>query len=247
MKKLFLSLCLLSVVAIYGYSQSLSLSNIHGAIVANSTIIQAGTPDSVELTTYLYVKNNGSKTIDVLCKKSQLRMLDSAEVSLCWAGGCYQSGTNISPNAATMAAGQTITDFVGHYQQVSFNHFMVGESVVRWVFYDRGNVNDSVSVTIKYTTYPLGIAESNSRQSTLSNIYPNPASIEAGCSYTLPSGSQGSILIRDMLGATVLTQVLPATTGKTVINTGNLNDGIYFCSLLVDGKISQTKRLIVKH
>ena len=247
MKRLLLSAFLLSMVALYGYSQSLSLSNSLGVIEPNSTIIQAGTPDSVELITYLNVKNVSSNSVSVLCKKVQLKMLDSTEITMCWAGGCYSASTFISPNSQMMAAGQTNTEFVGHYTQIAFHHFTSGESVVRWVFYDRSNTQDSVSVTVKYTSFPMGIDEANGLQGVLSNAYPNPASGHTGFTYSTPAGSQGTIIIRNILGATVQTQLLSAASGNVTVNTMNLSDGIYFCSLLVDGKTSQTKKLIVKH
>lgn len=247
MKKFFLSACFLSCVAFYGYSQSLTLSNRNGAIAPNSTITQAGTPDSVELVTYLNVKNTSANSLKVLVKKVQISMLDSTEVTMCWAGGCYGSGTFVSPNDQAMAPGETITEFSGHYTQVAFSHFKSGESVVRWVFYDRANVNDSVSVTVKYTTYPLGIAESLARQGTLSNIYPNPAFMDASCNYSLPAGLQGTIVVRDMLGTTVHAQLLPDQAGKVTINTSGMSEGIYFCSLVTNGKIVQSRKLIVKH
>ena len=247
MKKFVLSVFLISMAFFYGYSQSLSLSNHNGPIAANSIIVQAGTPDSSELITYFNVKNNTGSTVNVFCKKSALVLLDSTEVSMCWAGGCYPSSTNVSPNFQPIAAGETNSEFSGHYTQVAFNHFKPGESIVRWVFFNRDNVNDSVSVTVKYTSYPLGIAESGARQGSLSNFYPNPASAEAGCIYSLPAGSQGAIVVRNMLGAQVLEQPLSNNSGKMKINTVSLPDGVYFCSLLVEGKVSQTKKLIVRH
>lgn len=247
MKKLLLSVYLLSVIGFYGYSQSLSLSNIHGTIEPNSIIIQAGTPDSVELITYFNVKNISAKTINVLCKKVQCSMLDSTEITMCWAGSCYPSSTFVSPNAQAITAGQTITDFIGHYTQTAYLHFKSGESVVRWVFFDKINPNDSVSVTIKYATFPLAIEESAARRAMLSNAYPNPSASETSFSYSIPVGSQGTILVRDLLGSTVQSLVLPVSFGKTTLNTMNLSDGIYFCSLMVDGKVNQTKKIVVKH
>jgi Secretion system C-terminal sorting domain len=247
MKRLILSAFLLSMVAFYGYSQSLTLSNSQGTIEPNAIIIQAGTPDSVELITYLNVKNVSNNSLSVLCKKTQLKVLDSTEITMCWAGGCYSASTFISPNAQQMAAGQINTEFVGHYTQTAFHPFTSGESVVRWVFFDRANVNDSASVTIKYTSFPLGIDEANGQQGVLSNAYPNPASGYTGFTYSTAAGSLGKIVIRNILGATMQTQLLSATSGKVTVNTMNLSDGIYFCSLMVDGKTSQTKKLIVKH
>jgi hypothetical protein len=247
MKKLLLSVYLISAMAFFGYSQNLTLSDIHGPIAANSTIIQSGTPDSVELITYLNVKNIGGSALNVLCKKVEFTMIDSAEITMCWAGLCYPASTFVSPNAQLIDAGQTNTEFIAHYTQIAYNHFKPGESVVRWVFYDRSNVNDSVSVTIKYTTFPLGIEEANTRQAMISNAFPNPANTTASFNYAIPSGSQGKIIIRNLIGSTVQTEQVPSFAGKMTINTSSLSDGIYFYSLMLDGKISQTKKLVVKH
>lgn len=247
MKKLLISVYLLSAVAIYGYAQSITLSNINGPIAPNATIIQQGTPDSVELITYLNVKNASGNSLSVFCKKVELIMLDSTEITMCWAGNCYPAATNISPYAQAISPGQINTEFVGHYTQTAFNHFKVGESVVRWVFYDRALTDDSASVTVKYTSFPLAVEETQPHQAVLSGIYPNPASGDVSCTYSLPGGAQGSILVRNMLGASVYTHPLLSSTGKVTFSTINLSDGIYFCSLLVDGKIRQTQKLIVKH
>lgn len=246
MKKLSLLAALILLAGI-GFAQSFVLSNSHGEIPANSAFVQVGTPDSVELVTYLNVKNVSGVTKDVLCKKVEIKMLDSTEVSMCWAGGCYGTGTFVSPNAASMAAGSMNTEFSGHYTQSAFTHFQSGESIIRWVFFDRANPNDSASVTVKYTTYPAAIAENSMQQASLSALYPNPAPVTATCSYTIPGGAFGQIVVRDMLGSVVRSIDLSSGSGKATVNTVSLADGIYFCSLLVDGKVSQTKKMVVRH
>ncbi len=248
MKRLILSALLFSVVALCGYSQSLSLSDSHGVIAPNSFVIQPGTPDSSTLVTYLNVTNTSANNIDVLVKKVELSLADSTEVTMCWAGGCTGAATYVSPESQPFTPGQVVTEFSGHYTAITSSYyFKAGESVVRWVFFDRSNVNDSVSITVKYTTFGVGMEEAIARQGLLSNIYPNPASGDANCTYSLPAGAQGTLVIRDLLGTAVQTMVLPATNGKATINAAGLNNGIYFCSLVVNGKISHTKKLIVKH
>ncbi len=247
MKRMFLLVCLLSVAAIYSYSQSLSLISHQGVVLTNSSVTQMGTPDSLELITYMDVKNITGNSINVYCKKVEVKMMDSVETTMCWAGGCYPSFVNVSPNGAPMAAGQTVTDFVGHYGSTTGHGFKSGESIVRWVFYNEANPNDSVYLVVKYTSYPLGIEENNLRQGTLSNAYPNPADASASFSYSVPSGSTGSLVIRNLVGTTIQHEDVTAGAGSKTINTSGLNAGLYFYSLMVDGKISQTKKLVVKH
>ena len=249
MKKLLLLVFMLSAAAFSSYSQNLVLSNLQGNLPTNAFITQVGTPDSVELITYLYVKNTGASTINVFCKKVEVKKIDSVETTMCWAGGCYPSFVNVSPNAAPILSGQTITDFVGHYTWAGYSQpgFKPGESIVRWVFYNEANANDSASVTIKYTSWPVGLDEITSREGTLSAAYPNPAGETTRISYTLPEGSQGAIMIRNLVGATVQTEQLRSGSGTITFRTSSLNDGIYFYSLVVDGKPIQTKKLVVRH
>ena len=119
--------------------------------------------------------------------------------------------------------------------------------MIRWTFYDKTNNADSVTVVFKYISYPLGISEKASLRAELSNVYPNPASSHAGISYSFDGSAQGTLIVRDMIGKTVYSEELADSNGKISINTNGFGDGIYFISLLVDGKITQTRKLIVNH
>ncbi|MEI6684138.1 MAG: T9SS type A sorting domain-containing protein [Bacteroidota bacterium] len=247
MKRILLSVLLISMVAFYGYSQSLSLITPQGVNVTNTTITQFGTYDSVELITYLNVKNISSNTINVYSKKVDVKLLDSTETTMCWAGGCYPSFVTVSPNSAPMTPGQTLTDFVGHYSTTTGMGFKLGESVVRWVFFNGANHNDSAYLLVKYKSWTVGLDEKASREGFLSSAYPNPANASASFNCSVPAGLTGTIVVRNMVGATVLTESIAPGAATRTINTSGLADGLYFYSLVLDGKNSITKKLIVKH
>jgi len=250
MKRRLLCLFFLSAVVFSGFAQSLELSTMEGTVIpANSHIMQYVDPLSGSMfSTLLNVKNTSSAPISVLCKKVQLTLIDSTAFAMCWAGSCYPSETFVSPNAQLIESGQTNSEFSGDYMSTKMSYtFNIGESEIRWVFFSQDNVNDSVSVTIKYSTFGLSIEDGDVRQASLSNAYPNPAGANSSFSYSAPSGSQGAVVVRNILGSTMLSEPLVAGNGKFTINTGNFGDGIYFYSLMIDGKISQTKKLIVKH
>jgi len=230
-----------------GFSQSLSLSNQFGQIVPNFTIIQAGTPDSNTLFTYFDVKNTSADAINVLCKKTELSLLDSTQTFICWANFCYVPSVFISYNAQTIGSGETYSGFKGIYAQMAYDNFYIGESVVRWVFFDQENTNDSVSVTVRYQTFPVSIGGVKAGEGGILNIFPNPAAEKTGIYSSMSPASMGTILIQNMQGVAVRTQLFPPGTGNVIIDICNLCDGVYFCSLMIDGIRSQTKKLIVKH
>lgn len=248
MKKSAILFIFMIVITVFGFAQSLQLTDNKGVVIPNkSEIIQATGPDGTEIITYMYVKNIGTKEINVLCRKSQFKMLDSTEITMCWAGACYPAATFLSPNAQLIAVGQTITDFTGHYLQIKYRPLKSGESVVRWSFFDKANPGDSVSIVVKYYSYPLGIPEPGYRQASLSNVYPNPASDQAHVNFELPTGTTGTVIIRDMIGKVVYRENLETENGKATINTQNFSDGIYFCSLMMDEKTILTRKMIIRH
>jgi hypothetical protein len=243
MKKLLLTLYFLSIAVFFGYSQSLSLSDSSGQVPNNSTITRSGVPTDAEIVVFLNVTNNSNKTISVKAKKVEISLLSPSYITFCWAGGCYPPTTFVSPNGTSMAAGATNTEFSGHYTPESVS----GLATVRYVFFDEANPTDSVCVNVNYTAYPLGIVEPAEGTVTLSNPYPNPARNTVSFNYACAAGSDARLIICNVLGSTVKSESISAGTGKISVNTEDLNDGVYFYSILVNGKPNVTRKLIVRH
>ena len=79
----------------------------------------------------------------------------------------------------------------------------------------------------------------------LEQATPNPAKGTTRISYNLPQGaSRAQLLLTDATGRTVKTVSLN-NSGFTTLNTAGFATGIYNYSLLVDGKIVDTKKLTV--
>ena len=93
----------------------------------------------------------------------------------------------------------------------------------------------------------VGLNEAGIGPTVLSNGYPNPANSQVTIGYSVPAGTDGTIVIRDVLGSAKKTVRLDAASGKVSINTSDLSSGIYFYSLEVNGKTAQTKKLVVRH
>jgi hypothetical protein len=50
-----------------------------------------------------------------------------------------------------------------------------------------------------------------------------------------------------MLGASVLESEVTETEGTVRMDVSTLDQGVYFCSLIADGKTLATRRLVVSH
>lgn len=82
----------------------------------------------------------------------------------------------------------------------------------------------------------------------VSNIYPNPANDIAEIDYQVSSGvGEAKLILLNVLGAPVADYVLDRNDRKLRIITRDMNTGVYFYQLSVDGKKVATKKLLVRH
>jgi hypothetical protein len=82
----------------------------------------------------------------------------------------------------------------------------------------------------------------------LGDIHPNPANSSTTIDYSLPAGAGAAFCqVYSLSGTTVATIDLPARQGKSQVelNTSRLTSGMYIYALVVDGKVLDTKKLVV--
>lgn len=89
------------------------------------------------------------------------------------------------------------------------------------------------------------VFESNTQQF-LSQNFPNPTNGETVIAYKLPeTTNEGTIGIFDISGRKIKTLDLNKNKGSVVIQKGELIPGMYFYSLITDGKTLDTKKMII--
>ncbi len=189
------------------------------------------------------VKNNANGTKVVRCSKQVLSAVGLTSNDFCWGMGCYDTLTIVSGYDATIPPGASDSTFKGTY----YPNSQYGTTWVRYRFYDKNNTTDSMSVVVAYHVTPTGIAKPVSQQAEL-NASPNPANGMAAIGYKLAPGStNASIVISNMLGEKVEEIGLQETQSTVILMTGHYKAGVYFYSLVVDGKTSATRKLVVAH
>lgn len=83
---------------------------------------------------------------------------------------------------------------------------------------------------------------------TLSDAYPNPANSETKLDFKIPNeAKEAKIIIRSILGHIMAEYLIEGKSGTKTIQTNELAGGFYFYSLMIDGDIKVTRKLIVKH
>ncbi len=235
-------------VAVYvefnAVAQSFALQDTSGvAIDAGSTITITGDPADDILQAKIYVKNKSGYSKDVKVKKTEVTVLGGTSNYFCW-GACYDPSTFESPFAQTIEAGAVNEQFYGDYSPLN----VAGTSTIRYTFFDAFNPDDSIAVNVAFNASPSSIDEQLAGKVIISNAYPNPAKEVVFVDYKL-SGMVNdlSVQVTNMLGSRVKEIQLVELQGTARIGVAELPDGIYFYSLVADGKSVLTRKFVVKH
>jgi hypothetical protein len=232
MKKLY-SLVLFILINATAHSQN----NIIGV---NPTIWNTG-DGTTYVNAYVDIVNTGNTTIDVMVERVSEVLVPGHESNFCWGVQCYPPFISTSPTPEPIAPGVTNHSFKGQLNPYG----IPGLSRVTYCFFDQANVQDSVCFEFFYDI-TLGINENNAVANYLSAPSPNPAVNMAAFSYriTNPKGDV-KMVITNLLGKKVLEVNLNAPAKNFILNTSNLQQGIYLCSLVNGDQNVRTVKLTV--
>jgi hypothetical protein len=75
---------------------------------------------------------------------------------------------------------------------------------------------------------------------------PNPFEETTTIPYSIPQGSKGKLIVQTAKGKTVLTKPLQAGENTITLSLETLKSGVYLYTLEVDGKVVDTKKMIVQ-
>jgi hypothetical protein len=164
-----------------------------------------------------------------------------------WATGnncIIQSTTNGGINWINQIRGQT---------GINYNSACFTDSLTGWVVGDNGAILKTTSggVLTKFTNTSSEIPD----KYFLSQNYPIPFNPTTKINYELPASRQSgrvtnyvSVIVCDVLGnevKTLVNEIKPAGSYELEFEGSNLPSGIYFYSLLIDGNVFDTKRMIL--
>jgi hypothetical protein len=79
------------------------------------------------------------------------------------------------------------------------------------------------------------------------NLYPNPVSNFLFVDYDIVYVKEAKLIIYNSIGAAVYSKKLNEKQDQLKIQVSEFKNGLYFCSLQIDGKLLNTKKILVNH
>lgn len=192
------------------------------------------------------VTNNTDATITLKTKAIIVQIAPEHKYQYCWGAQCSPWTLNNAalPDEVVLAPGETNSTFYSH-----FRHYgNAGQTVVRYVWFNAADPSQEVWYEVNYCVNGdcVVVIEEEKQTADISNISPNPMTKTSIITYdfaAVPDG--GKIQIHNMVGKLVKEMVIEKKSGALVIEAADFENGIYFCSIQCDGKIFETKRLVV--
>lgn len=249
MKKVLL---LLTIAAGFGAlaqtSMQVTLHSTGYTISPNENIYLRTKANSTSITE-IDIKNIGTGTNKYKVKRNDVLLNTDALAYFCFAGNCYTELILTSPDADTLAPGQSASELKGDFKLLSADLIegpAVGKSDIEYTFFNVDVPTDKISFTLKYNaTAAVGIKE-NSKSVSGFEIFPNPAKETATVHLNSTKSLVTNLIIFNALGEIVQQKEVALTEGKNKIDLDieNLNSGIYFVSIK-NGETSISKKLII--
>ena len=198
---------------------------------------------AMEIQFDLHVINTTDADINVVCEMTD----DPNGVGsnyLCW-GNCYMPGVLEAENVVT-AGGEGI--FNGHcmFVDAEFQTLPEGTEIhMVYTFYDERNPEEKYTFNVNFKYQSDAIVDFNS-VNVFSNAYPNPANNTVSFDYNMPFDvNSASVAIYNMMGQEVVRQDLNLGGSRADINVSDLNEGVYFYSLIVNNQTVKTNKFVV--
>ena len=229
------------LVAAIGYVSAQSLQfELDGNVYSDGETIVCTNFVVYEYLQEMQIRNLGSTNVGVIVEKEVVEGLDGVMDYYCW-GQCFDPTISISDPVPVMAGEVTNVGALSFHAM--FDDGVFGSILMKYYAYDERHPDERVSILVRFQNSGTGIAES---QIELGHAYPNPASSFVRFDYKLSAADNASVSIYNLLGQEVMNQQLNECRGQFGFSVADLNEGIYFCNLFVNGVAVKTEKFIVK-
>ena len=190
----------------------------------------------------MQMRNLTDQDLNVLVKKEVIEDLEGVSNYFCW-GLCFGPDTYVSPNPVAIPA-NSITAEADLSFHAMFDENVFGKVQVRYSAYDERHPEDAVTINVVFHRSGEGVHEVAAVR--FGQAYPNPASSIVNFDYNINASDRASVSIYNLLGQEVKSQQVNGVQGHLSVSVADLNEGIYFCKLFVNGCAVSTEKFVVK-
>jgi len=234
---------------LFGYAQKFQLTDGNGNSYANgqtiSEIINESDLDKLgRFVVSIHVENIDNSELTVQTLRTNDHFVGGMELEICF-GSCYLENVYLIPplnDLFPIGVGESLPFEIKLYPNGN-----LGLCKFKFDFWSVEDPNDKITLYVNIDMQPLGVKEQNRDVVSLS-AFPNPvkAGSNINVSFTLADKSNNKLVIRNILGAVVMSMPINSSETTVSVDTSPLVQGVYFYAIENKNQISIAKKLIVK-
>ena len=246
MKKLFFTLALiLSVMSLSAQKFTITEKESGNVVENGATYYVYGSGYYGEGSELLIEFDFTSNTaISVIGRKTPTNIIEGTYTYICF-GSCLAPTTGVQETTPNMLEADSTMTLSGHYMADDYMAVLGQEQYLTLEVWDEETPEETFIINVIFK-YSLDGVEDNNAVTEFSNAYPMPASDVVNFDYSFDSNvSSAMIAIYNMMGQEVLRSDISGMSGKMSLNVSDLADGVYFYSLVVNGVIEKSNKLVV--
>ena len=234
------------------------------ASAQNFTVTEKETGNVVENGASYYVYGDGSElwgeiggemqiefdlvaneSMRVICRKIENNVIDGTMNYICF-GQCLLPETYETEPIPVSPDDEEPLLFSAHYTAAEDYTTVLGqEQSMTYEIWNAANPDEKfvINVIFKYSLEDVAeVAAAN-----VFSAYPTPATDVVNFDYDL-SGSVNSaaVAVYNMMGQEVMRSDLNGMSGKLSMNVSGLSEGVYFYSLVINGKTEKSSKIVIK-
>ncbi len=241
-----------------------------GQNITGDTLVVNGLSSTNDLKSLAYIRNNENTEAMVQIVRYELKSVSGTANYYCYGMGCagqmdggkvfqhpsqseLDNGQSQFKTKLAQATDTTTIGFNKKFAELSAHYLPngnAGTSIYKFVFYDEKTKQDSTHMFIKCIAEDVSTTGREYDKSLSFQLFPNPANEVVNIVWNKAEVRKNDILaiqIHDIFGRIIKTNSIHYAEHKSTIETRNLQSGIYFSSLLLNGEIIQTKKMVVRH
>ena len=244
MKKLFFTLLLITSVFALSAQKYTVTEKESGAVVENGASYYVYGQGNAWGELILDLNVTANEQVNLIAELEELQHVDGTYNMICL-DQCYDPGVTTTP-VVEFAAGDT-KDFQMHYSAddpYNLENVLGQEQIMKYYLHEEGS-HDMFVINVIFK-YSLESIDDYSSAAVFSNAYPMPARDVVNFDYNFSSNVNAEIAIYNMMGQEVLRSAINGMSGKASINVSDLADGVYFYSLIVNGIVERSNKLVIR-
>ncbi|MBO7459588.1 MAG: T9SS type A sorting domain-containing protein [Bacteroidales bacterium] len=246
MKKLFFTLALiLSVMSLSAQKFTITEKESGNVVENGATYYVYGSGYYGEGSELLIEFDFTSNTaISVIGRKTPTNIIEGTYTYICF-GSCLAPTTGVQETTPNMLEADSTMTLSGHYMADDYMAVLGQEQYLTLEVWDEETPEETFIINVIFK-YSLDGVEDNNAVTEFSNAYPMPAIDVVNFDYNFASSENAEVAIYNMMGQEVLRNSISSMSGKLSINVSDLSDGVYFYSLIVNGVVEKSNKLIIR-